>query len=250
MCAELLYLPETRRVPPSRRAASHRCRVCPTRQACLAAQSDPQQLAQLSEIFQCVEAVAAGEHLYYAGTPAQVQYHVRSGMVKTYVINAEGDEFVTGFYIPGEIFGHVHVGGCYGESAVALETASVCELSLDAVNDMAEVGLASVLVRQLAANAGIETRHQINLKQTSSQARFAGFCVGMGERLRRLGRSPLHIPTPMSRTDLASYLGMTLESLSRVISKLQAAGVILANRERIEVLQEDTLKTLGIHANV
>lgn len=244
MCAELLHLPETRRVD------ANRCRECPTRQVCLAAESDADQLGQLPEFFHCVEAVAAGAHLYHAGDAARAQYHVRSGMVKTYVINAEGDEYVTGFYLPGEILGHVHVDGCHAESAVALETASVCELSVDSVTELAKMGLAPALINHLAANASIQTLHQINLKQTSSQARFAGYCVNMGARLKRLGRSALHIPTPMSRTDLASYLGMTLESLSRVISKLHAAGVIHASRDHIEVLQEETLYTLGLHAGI
>ena len=109
--------------------------------------------------------------------------------------------------------------------------------------------MAAALVRQLAANASIDTRHQINLKQSAVQARFAGFCVMLGARLQRLGRSPHYLPTPMSRTDIASYLGMTLESLSRVISKLHAARVIRASRDHIEVLQPETLETLGLHVS-
>ena len=197
----------------------------------------------------CVESVDSGAYIYRAGDPAQAQYHLRSGMVKTYVINAEGDEYVTGFYLPGEIFGTVHMDGSYGESAVALETTSVCELQDEAITELAQLGLAPALLKHMAANAGIDTVHQINLKQTSAQARFAGFCVNMAARLERLGRSPLHLPTPMSRTDLASYLGMTLESLSRVVSKLHTAGVVKANRDHIEVLQMETLNTLGLHAN-
>ncbi len=243
MCAELLHLPESDRID------NNRCRACPTRSVCLASESDAGQIGHLPEYFQCIESVSAADHLYHAGDPAQAQYHVRSGMIKTYVINAEGDEYVTGFYLPGEIVGHVHANGRHAESAVALETASVCELSTDSISGLAQLGLAPALFNHLAANASIEARHQINLKQTSAQARFAGFCVTMGERLQRLGRSPEHIPTPMSRTDLASYLGMTLESLSRVISKLHTAGVIHASRDHIEVLQVDTLNTLGLHAN-
>ena len=243
MCAELLHLPEPGRID------NNRCRACPTRGVCLVADSDASQVERLPEYFHCIESVSVADHLYHAGDTAQAQYHVRSGMIKTYVINAEGDEYVTGFYLPGEIVGHVHMDGRHAESAVALETASVCELTSEAVGGLAQLGLAPALINHLAANASIEARHQINLKQTSAQARFAGFCVTMGERLRRLGRSPEHIPTPMSRTDLASYLGMTLESLSRVISKLHTAGVIHASRDHIQVVQVDTLNTLGLHVN-
>ncbi len=238
MCAEPLHTP-----------ASSRCRECPTRTVCLAAQVDDAQLDELPELFRCDEPLASGAHLYHADDPAVAQYHVRSGMFKTYVINAEGDEYVTGFYLPGDILGHVHKQGCHAESAVALDTASVCALDEAGMQGCADMGLITPLFNQLAANAGIEARQQINLKQTTAQSRFAGFCLMLGERLERLGRSAALLPTPMSRTDLASYLGMTLESLSRVISRLHAARVINARRDCIEILQPDTLKTLGLHVD-
>lgn len=225
----------------------NRCLACPTRNVCVAAVADARQLKQLPDLFRCIEPIAPANHLFHAGDPARAHYHVRSGMLKTYMINAEGDEYVTGFYLPGEILGQVHTNGRYAESAVALETVTVCELDEASVQGCAQIGLAGSLMNQLAENAGIEKRHQVNLKQTSSQARFAGFCIMMAERLQKLGRSSSHLPTPMSRTDIASYLGMTLESLSRVISKLQAAKVIQATRDHIDVLQAETINTLGLH---
>lgn len=236
-------------VQPLLQPTVDRCRECRTRTVCLAARADDRQLAALPDIFRCEEPLSAGAHLYHANDAAEAQYHVRSGMFKTYMINAEGDEYVTGFYLPGEIIGHVHNNGCHAESAVALETASVCALDAAGLQACAELGLAAPLFDQLAANAGIEAQQQINLKQTAAQSRFAGFCLMLGGRLARLGRSSTHLPTPMSRTDLASYLGMTLESLSRVISKLHAGRVISASRTSIEVLQPETLKTLGLHVN-
>ena len=232
-------------LPPS--PDSNRCRVCPTRTVCIAADAQPDQLDRLPEFIACLSAIAPGEHLYHAGDAAVAQYHARSGMLKTYTINPQGDEYVTGFYLPGEILGHVHINGCHAESAVALETASLCKLDDDGIRGCAELGLSSVIVKHLAANAHIEFCHQINLRQTSAQSRFAGFCVTMSARLARLGRNSTRIPTPMSRTDIASYLGMTQESLSRVIAKLHAANVICATREYIDVLQAETLSTLGLH---
>ena len=228
---------------------SSRCERCPTRRVCIAATADHEQLALLPQYLPCIDSITHGEHLFHAGDPATGQFHIRSGMVKTYMITAEGDEYVTGFYLPGEIVGQVHANQCYAESAVALETVSVCELDDNSLQRCAEIGLTTVLMKQLAMNAHIEMRHQINLKQTSAQSRFAGYCVLLASRLQRLGRCPTYLPTPMSRTDLASYLGMTLESLSRVISKLHAAQVVRATRDHIEVLQPETINTLGLHVN-
>jgi CRP/FNR family transcriptional regulator, anaerobic regulatory protein len=228
---------------------SNRCRVCPTRTVCIAADAWPDQIDRLPEFIQCLHAIAPGKHLYQAGDAAVAQYYVRSGMVKTYTINSQGYEYVTGFYQPGEIFGHVHLNGCHAEFAVALETASICKLDDNGFQSCAELGMSSVLFKHLAANAYIDLCHQINLKQTSARSRFAGFCVTMSARLARLGRNPARIPTPMSRTDIASYLGMTQESLSRIIATLHAANVIYATREHIDVLQTETLSTLGLHVS-
>jgi CRP/FNR family transcriptional regulator len=232
---------------PGSLAEANRCELCPTRGACIAAHADAGQLRLLPRYLSCIDSFTSGDHLFHAGDVAASQFHIRSGMVKTYMINAEGDEFVTGFYLPGEIVGQVHVDGGHAGSAVALETVSVCELDDDALESCAQIGLTTALMKQLASNASIDMRHQINLKQTSAQSRFAGYCVLLATRLQHLGRCPTHLPTPMSRTDIASYLGMTLESLSRVISKLHAAQVIRASRDHIEVLQVETINTLGLH---
>ena len=223
------------------------CEVCPTRTVCLAAQVEPEQRLILPGLFHVLGPMQEDSHLYRAGDVVDGQYHVRSGFFKTYNINAEGDEYVTGFYLPGDVLGHVHRQGRHAESAIALEHASVCELNAESLERGAVSGLTTLLINQHAEQANLQVLHQLNLKQTSAQARFAGFCVLFAERLHRLGRCPNHLPTPMSRTDIASYLGMTLESLSRVISKLNAAEVVCATRDHIEVLQPDTLNTLGLH---
>jgi len=227
----------------------NRCRQCPTRRVCIAAAANEDQLNRLPQHLRCIETVPSGHHLFYAGDSANAQYHVRSGMVKTYTINAQGDEYVTGFYLPGDIVGVVHSDNCHAESALALETASVCELNDEALVQLAEIGLTTALVKRLAVSANTAMRQQINLQHTSAQGRFAGFCMMFSARLSRLGRCPTHLPTPMSRTDIANYLGMTLESLSRVISKLQATKVVRAKRDHIEILKPETLKTLGLHVD-
>jgi CRP/FNR family transcriptional regulator len=225
----------------------NRCYVCPTRSVCLATDANNSQLAQLPDHFRCVETLSRGKYLYRAGDTAVAHYHVRAGMLKTYVIDAEGGQYVTGFYLPGEVLGNIQVAGVFAETAIALETSSVCELDENGMVGCAEMGLVVPLLRQLANNAGIQAQQQINLRQSSAQHRFAGFCVMYAQRLRHLGRDCTHLPTPMSRTDIASYLGMTLESLSRVISKLHSAKVISASRYAIDILQPDTLNALGEH---
>lgn len=234
-------------VGPAARAANidaGRCVECPTRNACVAAYLSPEEQAALPTYVSCSDAIAPGQHLYRVGDPFGCQFHIRSGMVKTYAISAEGDEWVTGFHLPGDVIGVAQAGGLHSESAIALETSSTCMLAEADIGNSAQ--LTRGLLRHLGEKSKLQQSHQLALRQSSAEVRAAAFCIQLGARLSHLGRNPLYLPTPMSRTDIASYLGMSLESLSRVLSKLNAAGVVCAKRDHIEVLQPETLHTIAL----
>jgi CRP/FNR family transcriptional regulator len=203
-----------------------------------------QQQRELPNVMACTDPVPAGTHLYRAGDPVGSQFHIRSVMVKTYAIGAEGDEWVTGFHLPGDVIGIVHADGLHTESAVTLETCSTCLLPEASVPEDANVTRA--LLRHLGEKSRLQQMHQLSLRQSSAEVRAAAFCVHLSARLERLGRNSAYLPTPMSRTDIASFIGMSLESLSRVLSKLSAAGVVDAQRDHIEILQMDTLKAVAL----
>ncbi|MEM9622830.1 MAG: cyclic nucleotide-binding domain-containing protein [Pseudomonadota bacterium] len=239
---------ETPHAKQAGEAGREPCSQCPTRHVCIAAKLPAGRLTEIPAWFRVSGVFAPGDVLFRAGDPAVSQFHVRSGMFKTFVINAQGDEFVTGFHVAGDIIGCVAKAGRYVESAVALETATLCELNLTALQNDAGGGAFAVLqalVGQIAEQAQRRLAHQLALSQTSAQLRFAAFCVSYAERLVALNRCATYLPTPMSRTDLANYLGMTLESLSRLVSKLNCAGVIAAARDHIEVCQPRQLAAMA-----
>jgi CRP/FNR family transcriptional regulator len=230
--------------------SSGRCQQCPTHDACIAAKLEPNRLEELPNWLTEGATLNAGQHLYRAGDSADQQYHVRSGMFKTVVLNAQGDEFISGFHLPGDVLGVVHDRGCHVDSAVALDSGTACELNTNQLANNPDQGISSALIAHLSERTLGNLEHQISLSQSSAQARFAAFCVNYSDKLVRLRRCAHFLPTPMSRTDLANYLGMTLESLSRVISKLNASGVIRAARDNIELTQPDTLKTFSVHTTL
>ena len=221
------------------------CEQCHTRHYCVASRLQDHQLTELGEVMQLGQRIAAGEHLFACGDIVTAQFHVRTGMFKSYSINRQGDEFVTGFYLPGDVVPIFESEGRSIHSVVALEEASVCKVAQGCEQGSRQVWQA--LGAQAHAMANDALMHQLNVKATSAQARFAGFCTHMMQRLDNLGRDSTHIPTPMSRTDIASYLGLTLESLSRVMSRMKQSGVISADRNQIHILEPDTLRTLAIH---
>ena len=225
---------------------AERCTRCPTRKACVASSLSAEEQALVPTYMSCSDAIDRGEHLYRAGDTAVAQFHVRSGMVKTYVISASGDEWVTGLFLPGEVVGLARTDGVYAESAIALECVSVCVLKEDDLEIAANFPRA--LVRHFVRLSASQQRQQLNLRQTSAEVRVAAFFIDYSIRLAKLGRDPAFLPTPMSRTDLASYLGMALASLSRVVSRFNAARILDAGRHAIEIREMDALRTIALPA--
>jgi CRP/FNR family transcriptional regulator len=194
------------------------------------------------------DAMNRGDYLYREGDPADRCFVVRSGVYKTYTQNAVGDEYITGFYYPGELFGmNGQASGRHIDSAVALDTATACRLLVADLPSLWAIGAGPGLLRMIGEQQCAGLGQQINLGQSRADARVAGFLVQLAQRMQRLGRSNRTLPTPMSRTDLANYLGMTLECLSRVLARFKQAGLIGATRNEIELHKRPEIETLACH---
>ena len=194
--------------------------------------------------------MAKGDHLYREGDLAECCFVVRSGVYKTSTVSISGDEYITGFYFPGELIGfNGQLDGCYLDTAIALETSTVCRLLTRDLPKLWSIGIGPSLLRMLAERQDCSTRQQINLCQSKADARVARFLLESSRRMRRLGRDGAVIPTPMSRTDLASYLGITLECLSRVIARFRDAGLIHAERTEIQLMVRANLELLAFHTS-
>ena len=224
------------------------CEWCPTRRVCLAADLATSEIVSLRGVLTSSPPIAQHKHVYRAGDTADRHYHIRSGMFKTYAMNAAGDEYVTGFYFPGDLIGCAHTDGVYADSAITLETGTLCALRAHNLSELCDIGLGPTLLKLLADREVQAARHQLNLTQPRADARLAGWLMQVSERISRLGWCPNRVPTPMSRTDLASYLGMTLESLSRVFTRFNKAGLLRATRKHVDLLEPETIATVGYHA--
>ena len=218
------------------------CTSCVTAKACAFCQAP---LTQALNTPVQTRSLQAGCYLYRQGDTSRGHFHVRSGMFKTLVTNAQGHDFVSAFVLPSEVLGGVLDGHCQLESAVALETSVVCEFVVEQMSAQCRSDYSQTLIAQLSTQASRALAHRVMLNQSPVQARFAAFCVLYAKNLTRLGRQEAFLPMPMSRTDLANYLGMTLESLSRVVNQLHRAEVIKAALDRIEIVDAETLHGLA-----
>ena len=226
------------------------CSLCPTRRLCLATEIVADVLPVLDACMRTSTPMAKGEHLYFEGDVAERCYVVRSGVFKTSTVRSCGDEYTTGFFFPGELMGfNGQFGGRYLDSAIALETSTVCRLLINDLPTLWSIGCGPSLLRMVAEQQENAARQQINLCQSKADARVAGFLLEASKRLRRLGRDSAAIPTPMTRTDLANHLGITLECLSRVMSRFSKAGLIRSQRTEIQLLKPANLNSLAMHTS-
>lgn len=224
------------------------CAICPTRGLCAAQGLSTSSLAALTGAMITTAPMNRGDYLYRTNDRSDAWYVVRSGVYKTMTVTSDGEEYVTGFYYPGEILGlDAAATGQYSETAMALTSATACAVVLDQLPELWKLGADRSVLRLIAEHQRNQNLLHINLSQSKAEVRIAGFIKLLMDRTGRLGFDPTCIAMPMSRTDLANHLGLTLECVSRVLSKWRKAGVIDTDRSTMRILKPEELTTAAFH---
>ncbi|GAB3376675.1 fumarate/nitrate reduction transcriptional regulator Fnr [Lysobacter rhizosphaerae] len=226
----------------------HGCAHCSLQQLCLPAGINPTELQQLDEIVRRRRPVARGERLYRPGDALTAVYVARDGAFKTVSISEEGEEQVVGFHLPGELIGLDALGaGTHRCEAVALTTANVCEVPFDQLATIAAQlpSLQHQLLRVIGRSVGRDQDHLGMLLRRQAGERIALFLHGLSERYRNIGQSATQFKLPMSREDIAHYLGLALETVSRGFTRLQEDGVIDLAGRRVDIRNPAELSRLA-----
>lgn len=225
--------------------ALHFCSTCAFSQACLAEGMDKGALMDLHVLVEHIGPFHAGEHLFREGDPFEAIAAVRAGTVKTYVIDRSGREHVLGFHLPGEVIGLNAIDGeHYPCNAIALDTVMLCRFSFPKMAVLAArlPGLQQQLFRLLSRDIG---RAAWLAGDWTADQRMAAFLVGLSRRLAARGFSPNRFQLTMARTDIANYLSLASETVSRVLRRFQEDGLLRVERREIELLAPDQLETLA-----
>ena len=174
--------------------------------------------------------------------PSDYFYKVVSGAVRTYKVLIDGRRQIAAFYLPGDIFG-LEAGDEYAFSAEAVTDAKVVVIKRSVVVSLAAQD--SEVARQLWALAGRElqrTQNHVLLLIKTAPERVASFLLEMAERIQSSGEVEL----PMSRQDVADYLGLTIETVSRMLTRLESASAIaLPSSKRIVLRDHAILRRLN-----
>jgi CRP/FNR family transcriptional regulator len=224
------------------------CNDCSLSSLCLPVAVEVGELERLEEIIKRSKPLRKGEHLFRSNDPFTSVYAVKSGCVKTYSLDETGDEQITGFYFPGELLGTDGISAnTHYNSAKALDTSAICEIPFHKLEDL------SVQIPTLQRHffslmsKEIQNDKQLHmlLSKKPAEERLASFLLAISARHESRKLSANVFRLPMSRGEIGNYLGLTVETISRIFSRFQKTAILKVEGREIEILDRHTLCNVG-----
>ena len=221
------------------------CSRCSLGDLCLPKNLSPEETRRLEQIVERCKPLQAGEYLYRAGDPFRSLLAVRSGCFKSFLINEEGEEQVLDFHLPGELVGldAIH-SGTHLSTCKALDTGAVCKLSFDPLTELSrqipalQAELFDVMSERISDL-------EITCSDRTAEQRIAMFIESLSKRFSRRGYSAREFNLSMSRRDIASYLRLATETVSRILSRFKKDGILEVRRKQIRILDFKALHAVA-----
>lgn len=229
------------------------CSACSMHQLCLPMGLGEADIHKLDEIIGRRRKVPKDTLLYRMGDPFANLYAIRLGHFKTYQVSPSGDQLITGFQMAGELLGMDAISTEQHHcDAMALEDSEVCEIPFARLEEL--FGTIPTLLHHFHRIMSQEITREQNvmllLGNMRAEQRFAAFLVNLSSRYAARGYSPAIFQLRMSREEIGNYLGLTIESISRLLSRLKKQGLIrVANRE-IELIDPVRLRGIAVGTEV
>ncbi|GAA0845239.1 oxygen-responsive transcriptional regulator Btr [Cupriavidus pauculus] len=198
-----------------------------------------QDLAKMDTLVQERVRVHKGETLYRMGEPLTAVYAIRFGTLKTHVTMEDGRTQITGFHLPGEVIGLDGLGEMqHASDATALEDTEVCVIRYDDLQSLSNhlPSLQNQFLRLMSKEITQDQVMLITLGSMRAEERLAAFLINMSERLSARGYSSTEFVLRMSREEIGSYLGLKLETVSRLFSRFAEAGLIQIRQRHVKIV--------------
>ena len=223
------------------------CSSCNLHEICLPVGLTRDQVDELDQLVYTRRKVKRGTALYSSGDAFAALYAIRSGFFKTNVIHEDGRDHVTGFQMAGEIIGMDGIGtDWHGCNAVALEDSEVCVIPFGRLEELSrqvpplQRHFHKVMSREIVRDHGV----MMMLGSMRAEERLAAFLLNLSQRFTTRGYSASEFNLRMTREEIGSYLGLKLETVSRIFSKFQDEGLISVQQKNIRIIDTSGLKTL------
>lgn len=234
---------------PTVQALQASCAGCSMHQLCLPMGLDDAEMLRLDQIIGRRRRIKRDQSLYRVGDTFGTLYAIRLGHFKTFQINSNGSQQITGFQMAGELLGMDAIGtGHHQCEAVALEDSEVCEIPFNRLEELFQD--MPVLLRQFhrIMSREISREHgvMLALNNMSAQQKLAAFLVNLSSRYVTRGYSATRFQLRMTREEIGNYLGLAVESVSRLLSSLKKNGVIEVNHRDLELLDLAQLRSIAL----
>lgn len=238
--------------PPSSRDHDEKhphtaCSSCGLRELCLPGGIDSRTMERIDSLVNHRRRLKRGEHLYRTGATLASLYAVRSGTLKSCVLHEDGREQVAGFHMMGDVLGLDAIsGGRHMCDIVALEDCEVCEIPFASLEQLSrevpplQHQLHRIMSREIVRDYGV----MLLLGSMKAEERLAAFLLNLSQRFAARGYSANEFHLRMTREEIGSYLGLKLETISRVLSRFQHDGLIQVHHKHLRILDAERLRAI------
>jgi CRP/FNR family transcriptional regulator len=222
------------------------CQDCSLASLCLPISLHGDDVERLDSIIKRGRPFQKNQTIWRQGDDFQSVLAIRSGSVKSFVTSPSGEEQIIGFHFAGELIG---LSGFHNKkypiSTVSLETTTVCDIPYDSLDALADdlPELRDQILSSLSQEVSEDQQMMLLLSKKTSEQRLASFLISLSERFQRRGYSATRFRLTMSRNDLGNFLGLAVETISRIFSKFQQKEILqfIDSSRDIELLNVDEL---------
>ncbi|MGZ5888475.1 MAG: helix-turn-helix domain-containing protein [Ramlibacter sp.] len=214
------------------------CVDCRVRESCLPAGLPDSAMRLLDQEPFGRRRVLQGQMLFLEGDRVRSIYAVRRGSFKSSLLLRDGRDQVTRFPMAGDLLGlDGMAGGTYASTAVALEDSEVCAIPVEAIHELSlhHPEWQDTLCRAMGRELVRENQHMLVLGSAGTEGRLAMFLLELSEAMKARGYSPTEFHMRMSRAEIGSYVGLTLETVSRTFSSFQQRGVLKVQKRHVTI---------------
>ncbi|MEG1038614.1 MAG: fumarate/nitrate reduction transcriptional regulator Fnr [Pseudomonas sp.] len=215
------------------------CRTCSLAQVCLPGSVSHEEIDVLDAMVKHGRTLKKDDVLFRQGEPFTSIYSIRSGVLKSVALSADGEEKIIGIHLPGELIGLSGMDtDAYPVSVQALETSHVCELPFGPLDELL-IRLPQVrrhLIRAMSREIRSTQQMTRLLSTKAADVRVVSLLVNLSARFHTLGHSANQLNLSISRNEIGNYLGLASETVSRVLTRLKQNGLIEVDGKEVRIV--------------
>lgn len=224
------------------------CSECISHERCMVSRLVDAARQSASKIVSRTHIAVSGEYLFREGDEPEALYVLKSGSAKVYFTTEDGAEQVVAFYMPGDVLGLDALGiDEHRTSAMVLERTALCVVPIQNLEDICAriSGSSRCIYTLLSDELGRDYRTLGLITKKDAEAKMASFLVMLSERFRVRGFSANNFNLSMKRNEIGSYLGIAVETVSRIFTRFQDEGLVVVERRRVQILDNAGLEAVA-----